>query len=123
MFTRSNTFSRQLWSWCRDPAKPLHEFPEAWVEMQEYAFSKLVEIDTEAMHRLIKEIGKCGLKTRYPGNVCGRIRSKQSFELVQDGDAMDWFSKAWASASLTYDLLSHLCSKGEVRSIPKRSFA
>ena len=115
MFSRTEIFSQQLWSWCRDATKPLHIYPEAWVEMPEYAFSKLVEIDTEGIHRLVRELGKCGLKTRYPGNVCGRIRAKETFKMVENQDAMDWFCNEWSSKSLTYELLSHLCSKEEVQ--------
>lgn len=103
----ANAVSKQLDAARRTPTTDLHNYPEAFVTIQEYSLGSSVGRFVEQMHVRTKIAQTRGLVTSKPASTCARQRSQQVLDDLADVKAKDWYIEHWHSRTLFQELLEH----------------
>jgi len=93
----------------------LEHFPVAFSLLQEYALVSLVDRKIEAVHAMIKKIGK-SFTFALPPYICARLRQARSLEMLRnDMDFYRFCVSQWRSRTLIDQLLALRCSKADLK--------
>jgi hypothetical protein len=98
----------QMIAFIKSPHTDLHQYEELFMYIQEYCFSNLLEIPIESLFSRLHHLSLAGLRTRWPANVCGRVRHGQTFDQLEDAGTRNFISHEWYSRTIWRQLLGHL---------------
>ena len=120
LFGGETTESLQLQAFATSPSSPLHSYPEAFVVVQEYAFTSNVSRRVEGEHVKTKSSTKRTFRCCTPAFTCARQRKPQILKLVSEDLA--WVIMQWPKRKLHHELLEHKYTTAEVNSftLPQR---
>jgi len=121
LFDNSSVVSLQLHAFMSHPDSELHDYPEAFEEVQDRSLGSLVGRLIESEHKTLRYAMTRGSRYTKPAVACARERKNQTLELLADATAKDWVVKEWHTRSHWRRLLEHVMPKDDVfRATPRQ---
>ena len=118
MFHPSTACRRQLEAFF-DHGERLEDFPAAFILLQEYALTPLVERQVEGMHSIIKRLCRA-MPHVLPPYLCARMRESSHMLLLRmKADFYKFCIQGWNKPSLLNECLALRCSPSALASMSR----
>ena len=97
-----------------DGGKPLHEFPNLFVFVAQYALQSIVAHFVEGRHRQISLHASGAAGHTVPGGQSALMRRPEAEANLDSPNFMAWLCSIWRSKSALMDLLLPVCGQSEL---------